>query len=393
MKKVFSLMLLLATMLTFAACSSDEPETLKVYFKESEITLQFWGKYKLEPIVESGNFDPSKAVWASSDERVAVVNNGYVDALFVFGGGEATISLSYDGIVLAMCKVIVTPIKINSIALDHNKLNLVVGESVLLRTTFTSDSDFGLGVVYNLIWESSDKNTAIVSDNGEVVAIAPGRAIITVSDTESGLSDKCEVVVASKPVIGIACSESVKTIVDESIKIKATIMPEDATNKTIIWTSLDPSVATVDNEGNVYGVALGKTVVTAKTEDGGFEAKCNVMVVELPDIVTANAIEGWTVSGANSNCHLTLMFDTNTNIPVLINSVIMTNQDGTIMNTDYPNEYYTNFQKTYITHYFNASGGISGEAINAEKAKIKGWKFYVEYTWNNNKYTIECVNQ
>ena len=110
-------------------------------------------------------------------------------------------------------------------------------------------------------------------------------------------------------------------------------------------------------------------------------------------MVTVKAIEGWTISGINSNCHLTLLFETNTGIPVLINSVIMTKQDGAIVNIDYPSEYCTTLRKTYITHYFDASGGISGEAINAEKAKIKGWKFYVQYTWNNKEYTIECVNR
>lgn len=141
------------------------------------------------------------------------------------------------------------------------------------------------------------------------------------------------------------------------------------------------------------GIALGETIVMAKTVDGGFEAKCNVSVVELPDMITAKAIEGFTTSGAKSNCHLTLLFETNTNTPVFINSVIMTMQDGTIVSIDYPNEFYTFFQKTYITHYFDASSGISIDAINAEKAKIKGWKFYVQYTWNNNEYTIECINR
>lgn len=401
MKKVFSLMLLLATMLTFTACSSDdEPETLKVSFKENKITLQYFQYYTLNPIVESGNIDLSKAVWSSSNEKVATVSDdGVVFAQFFFndnltyGEGESIISLSYKGEILATCIVHVTPNKASNISFNHSSLDMLVGETMILNATITADwNNTGIGIVTKLIWESSDVSVATVSNNGEVSALSVGNAIITVKDVESGLTATCNVNVTSKPVIGISCLESVKVMVGESVCVKATIQPEDATNKTIIWTSADPSVATVDNEGNVRGVSLGETVVTVKTEDGGFEGKCKVSVVELPYMITAKAIEGISVSGANSNCHLTLLFETNTNTPVFINSVIMTKQDGTIVNTDYPNEYYTIFQKQYITHYFNASNGISSEAMNAEKAKIKGWKFYVQYTWNNNEYTIECVN-
>ncbi len=390
MKKLLAMML--TAMLAFTACGGDEPDVLKVSFKEKEITLQFEDSYKLEPIVESGNFDPSKAVWTSSDEHVATVDNGYINARFVFREGEATISLLYNGAVLATCKVIVVPVKATSIKLDNDRLDMVVGESVLLRAAVTSENH-SIGVVYNLTWESSDKNVVTVSGDGEVVAMYAGNAIITVTDTKSGLSDKCEVSVKSRAVTGITCPENVKMIVGDCVQVKATIVPEDATNTGIIWTTSNPSIATVDNNGNMCGIALGETIVMAKTVDGGFEAKCNVSVVELPDMITAKAIEGFTTSGAKSNCHLTLLFETNTNNPVFINSVIMTMQDGTIVSIDYPNEFYTFFQKTYITHYFDASSGISIDAINAEKAKIKGWKFYVQYTWNNNEYTIECINR
>lgn len=181
-------------------------------------------------------------------------------------------------------------------------------------------------------------------------------------------------------------------IVGESVQIKATITPGDATNKTVAWTSSNPAIATVDNDGNVYGVALGETIVTAKTEDGGFEAKCNVKVVDLPDMVTAHAGHGFTVSNYTS-FNLSLVFETNTDIPVYINSVILTDKNGIIVNIAHPNNYYTYFYDTYTTHSIYTPNGISGDAINAELAKISGWKILVQYTWNNNEYTVECINQ
>lgn len=401
MKRMFSLMLLLATILTFTACSSDnEPEVLKVSFKENEITLQYFQSYALTPIVESGNIDLSKAVWSSSNEKIATVSDdGLVVANFFFndnltyGEGETIVSLSYDGEVLATCKVHVTPAKATNIHLNHNSLDLLVGETDVLRVTSTADGNsLGIGIVTKLNWESSDSRVATVSNDGEVSALSVGNTTITVTDAESGLTAKCNVNVTSKSVVGISCSESVRVMVGGSACIKATIKPDDATNKTIIWTSSDPSVATVDNEGNVRGVALGETVVTAKTEDGGFEAKCNVRVVELPDMVTAHAGHGFTTSSNYTSFNLSLVFDTNTNIPVYINSVILTDKNGTIVNVDYPNKYYTYFYDIYTTHKIYTPNGISGNAINAEFAKISGWKILVQYTWNSNEYIIECVN-
>lgn len=401
MKKVFSLMLLLATMLTFTACGDDEPEVLKVSFKESEITLQYFQSYTLKPIVESGNIDLNKAVWSSSNEEIATVSEeGLVVAHFFFnenlsyGEGDAVISLSYEGQVLATCMVHVTPSKASIISLNHNSLDMLVGETMMLEVEITADgNNIGVGIVTKLIWESSNASVAAISNDGEVSALSAGNATITVTDTESGLTAKCDVNVTSRPVIGITCSESVKTIVGESVRIKATVTPEDATNKTVVWTSSNPAIATVDKDGNVYGVALGETVVTAKTEDGGFEAKCIVKVVELPDMVTTIVGHGFATTSNYTSFLLSLIFETNTDISVYINSVIVTDKAGTIVNIDYPNKYYTYFHDTYTTHSIYTPNGISGDKINEELAKISGWKIFVQYTWNNNEYTIECVNR
>lgn len=68
--------------------------------------------------------------------------------------------------------------------------------------------------------------------------------------------------------------------VNQYRKLTATIVPSNATDKTIIWSSDDESIATVDQEGNVYGVALGKCSVYASTKDGRRYAKCRVRVLK-----------------------------------------------------------------------------------------------------------------
>lgn len=86
-------------------------------------------------------------------------------------------------------------------------------------------------------------------------------------------------------VTGISLDSSTKTVTaGDTVTITATITPSNATNKGIVWTSSDESVATV-NGGVVTGVGSGTAVITAKTVDGGYTATCSVTstVVNLLD--------------------------------------------------------------------------------------------------------------
>ncbi|MBR4749380.1 MAG: Ig domain-containing protein, partial [Abditibacteriota bacterium] len=63
-----------------------------------------------------------------------------------------------------------------------------------------------------------------------------------------------------------------------TVTLRATVSPDDATDKTVTWVSYDPSIATVDGAGKVKGVKPGKVDIRAKTKDGGYTAKCKVTV-------------------------------------------------------------------------------------------------------------------
>ena len=60
--------------------------------------------------------------------------------------------------------------------------------------------------------------------------------------------------------------------------MSATVLPSNATNKTVIWTTSAPSVATVEQNGVTTGVAVGTTTIQATTQDGGKIARCNIEV-------------------------------------------------------------------------------------------------------------------
>lgn len=91
---------------------------------------------------------------------------------------------------------------------------------------------------------------------------------------------------ATVPVTSVTLNKTATTIaVGASETLTATVVPGDAYNKNVTWTSSDPAVATVDASGKVTGVAKGTATITVTTENGGYTATC---AVEVADIKNGN---------------------------------------------------------------------------------------------------------
>ena len=124
-----------------------------------------------------------------------------------------------------------------------------------------------------------------MDDFGNVTAIALGAAVISATAADgSGGSAECSVTVVPTPVEYISLSETEWSgRVGHSFTLTATVEPSDATDKTVIWSSSDESIATVDSDGNVTAVSVGDAVITATAADGsGISASCLVTVVPTP---------------------------------------------------------------------------------------------------------------
>lgn len=85
--------------------------------------------------------------------------------------------------------------------------------------------------------------------------------------------------------------------VGDTLKLTATINPSNADNKNVKWTSSDPSVATVDSNGNVKGIKTGIATITVTTEDKAKTAICTVNVV-------SNKVTGITLDKTNYILHI-----------------------------------------------------------------------------------------
>ena len=165
---------------------------------------------------------------------------------------------------------------IEQIKLQSQKLNLEKEETRKLPLTCIPNDAEDTRVA----WNSSNNDIVKVSNDGNVTAIKPGRAFVyAVSVVDNNVKDSCEIIVWQHiQSLTIEPKKILMASLGERIKLQTKILPEDATDKSIRWSSSNQSVCTVTNDGTVIATGNGSTVVLAYTNDGNIPATCVVTV-------------------------------------------------------------------------------------------------------------------
>lgn len=179
---------------------------------------------------------------------------------------------------------------VSGVALDKTELGMSVGDIEPLIAVVSPSS----AVDKTVSWSSDNEAVATVVE-GVVSAVGLGTANIIVETTDGGFTDTCFVTVYKK-VTGVSLDSSEMNInAGDSQTLQATVLPEDADNKAVSWSSGNTSVAIVEN-GVVTGVAAGEATVRATTQDGGFYDECAVFVTATnieSNVYTVNQAQGY----------------------------------------------------------------------------------------------------
>jgi uncharacterized protein YjdB len=228
--------------------------------------------------------------WFSSDTTVATVDeNGKVTPV---SEGLATIRVTTDeGSKTAACAVVVTKVPVTQITLDRSELELGVGGTyTLTATVLPSDA-----TDKRYDWSSSDLTVAMVDENGNVIAIAPGTAEIkATSKLYADVYGSCTVTVAATPVSSVTIGKSsLQMELLDLETLTVTVLPADATFKGVVWSTSDAKVATVDENGRVTAVGKGIATITVKAAtDGTKTDSCTVTVGSYKYVDGKVSIEG-----------------------------------------------------------------------------------------------------
>ncbi|MFF2909309.1 S-layer homology domain-containing protein [Paenibacillus sp. NPDC057934] len=200
------------------------------------------------------------------------------------------------------------PVHVDGVSLNAETQTLTVGGPPITLIPIVSPADADNQEV---VWSSSNPAVATVK-NGVVTPISVGVATITVTTEDGEFTASCIVTVhaadsGSNPgngsgenpdhgsgqhVTGISLNADTQTLTvsGPTATLSADIIPADATNKTVVWSSSNPVVATVEN-GVVTPISAGVATITVTTEDGGFSSSC---------LVTVNAADSGSNPGEGS---------------------------------------------------------------------------------------------
>ena len=230
---------------------------------------------QLTAVISPSNASIKTVTWKSLDPKYATVDeNGVVTAV---SAGMATISVTTDdGKKTANCHVTVKAkiIPVTGVSLDHTSLTLIEGESETLTATVAPENATDKSVT----WKSSNTSVAAVSSSGVVTAKAAGVATITVTTNDGSKTAQCNVTV-SVPVTGVSLNKtSLSMVVGETQTLTATVLPVDATDKSVTWSSSNTAVATVSASGVITAKAAGSATIMVTANDGGSTATCAVTV-------------------------------------------------------------------------------------------------------------------
>ncbi len=319
-KKFFSALAAIA-MLALSACTQDELNQFlnsvnSIKLDQTQVEMTVGETLHLFATVDPFKGDTKVVSWTSSSPDVASVKGteipdvtginmpaGEVTAL---KEGETTITAK-AGDKSATCKIIVKKKAddggggntgaVTELKLDKAEVHMSPGQVWQLNATVKPEGA-------SISWSSNKTDVATVDREGKVTAVALGEAVITASAGEK--SAQCLVKVEKEVAIeGISLNKSSLTLKEgETFQLVATLIPENATPKTIEWISSIPAVATVDEKGLVTAVRNGGPTeiwaVIGRGSGHDINAKCEVTVTG-----DAPSVESITVTPATVNIKAT----------------------------------------------------------------------------------------
>ena len=276
---------------TIEVLAMPEGGLTKLQLSPEELTL-FTGDepYELDLISEPEAYDPLLLVWTSSDEKVATVKDGVITPV---GEGKATITVK-DTVSEKEASCVLTVAKaadgdVRRIELSQVNLTMKVGgESVQLVAACYDAEGNEVPNYANLEWSAVEAENADgkykvveVSQRGVVTPKQDGTTVITVVNKQlTSVKAICNVTVVAGEikVKEVKLSPESKCIAPgKTFQIEAKILPEDAENKTLVYSSKDSEIATVSETGLVTAVKKGSTYIRVTSANGVY-GECEVIV-------------------------------------------------------------------------------------------------------------------
>ena len=257
--------ILLCLVTLTSACQKSEVGVASVTLSQNSLIMRVGQTSSIRANVKPDDATGKTVVWTSSNTGVATVADGVITALKV---GSATITAK-AGDKSATCAVTVEATPVSDVTVDPTQVTLKAGQMATLSAIVSPD-------------DATDKTVVLTSSNTEVATVADGVITalkvgsVTITAKAGDKSATCAVTVEATSVSDVTVDPTQVTLkVGQTATLSATVSPDNATDKTVVWTSSNTEVATVA-DGVITALKVGSVTITAKAGDKS--AACAVAV-------------------------------------------------------------------------------------------------------------------
>ena len=257
-----------------------------VTFTQPELTVVA-GRYAQGRVtVAPANASDRTLTWSSSDESVATVKGGQITGR---RAGTCIITCASHSNPEVTDSIMVTVIQLVTrieCITSAEERSLKTGETVQLAWNTLPEDATDKGVTF----KSLHPKIATVDEYGVVTALSRGTATIVATARDQGHRQGSVRITVVQPASGVEMKDALYYVQrGRSSTVRAIVLPRNANNQKVYWSSMDESIASVRSNGtstgSVYGVSSGETTVTAYTDDGGYTATAQVRVGNFNEMI------------------------------------------------------------------------------------------------------------
>ena len=224
-------------------------------------------------------------IWSSSDNNIASVDNGKITAV---GVGSCQIIVEDEKrMIKKVCNVSVAPVEMEKISFEQSSVEIELNRTLTLNPIIEPENT----TFPELLWESLD-STIVTVDNGEISAHELGTCTVVVTNKDKSLKAECIVTVVPVKIteINTTLNSNQKMPVGGTCDLSRyfTVEPKDADKSTLIWSSSDERIASVDKNGTIEGKSKGVAAIKVETKDGNCSHSLTFTVKDIKDFVSLN---------------------------------------------------------------------------------------------------------
>lgn len=246
-------------------------------------SLYIGDQIRLRASVLPVNVDDPTISWNSSDNNIASVDeNGHV---FALQAGDVTISAIASNGIFDSCSFTIEERVVDSLEIkEPDTIQIELSEEKTLRTDILPDNATNKTVS----WMSENPNVVSVSDRGVLTGNMVGSTVVTATSS-NGLMDY--IIVEVTEVFATSLSLEGATVMNpgDSCQLNALFMPDNTTDKSVVWSISNEDVAEVNQDGTLHALNVGTATVSAvgKTLSAELVVEVQPIPVSRIDIVSS----------------------------------------------------------------------------------------------------------